>query len=393
MLWPFEINWERDVVERLEYLTNVLLARDDTEQRIQLRSGARRSLRFNTLVGSDIERTRYENTLIAGQPNTFELPLFMDAAWITTPIIDAEIVVASLDSTAFKSFVNGGQVLLMNAQHWKIADVTTFDAATITLTHEDGIGDWPLGTKIIPLVPARLNAAQPLRYLTDNVMTAEVEFALVDEWQGDAVVEANDFNGYPVYLNRSDFSEDITASIERNLNVFDNQVGAIEVTDIAGLHRFSKNHRWVLGSHVEIATFKQWLSQRVGRLNPFYLLSHSQDFVVQNPIASDAVFFSVANAGHALVVNETGRRDICIQLNNGTRFYRRITAVDVINSTTETVTINAALGVAITPADIRCVSYLRLMRLASDSIELAYKSDGVVTVALGLLSVRDSNNE
>jgi hypothetical protein len=224
-------------------------------------------------------------------------------------------------------------------------------------------------------------------------MTAEVEFLLTAEWQGVALTEAADFNGYPVYLQRSDWGDDLTAQIERNLSVFDNAIGAVHFNDVAGVHRFNRQYRLVLGTRAEIDHFKKWLAARAGRLNPFYLPSNSNDFTVQNAIADDETFISVANAGHAFVAGEIGRRDIVIELNNGTRYYRTIIAADAINASTETITINTALGVDVAPSDIRCVSYLRLMRLASDGVEVAYKTDGVATVALGFVSVRELNDE
>ena len=49
-VWPFPPNWATSVVERLEWLTDIMPGFDDTEQRAQLRYAPRRFLVYQFLL-------------------------------------------------------------------------------------------------------------------------------------------------------------------------------------------------------------------------------------------------------------------------------------------------------------------------------------------------------
>ena len=109
--------------------------------------------------------------------------------------------------------------------------------------------------------------------------------------------------------------------------------------------------------------------------------SWTQDLKVVAPISSAATTISVQWAGYTLFgKGKHNRKDLRIELNNGTVFYRRISnAVEA--GANETLTLSSALGAAVTPGQIRCVSFMALCTLASDEIDLEHEadSDGVAT--------------
>lgn len=389
MLWPFSINWRRDPIERLEWLTSILVSKNDTEEAVSVRTGARRFLSVSTLAAGDAERVRYENTVIAGQADSYELPLFMDASIVTAAVGASDDVIA-VDTTVGKSFSVGAEVVLLNEFSAAIETVESIEEDSITLAGAPG--EFPVGTKIIPLVKARIQAAQPLTYLSDGVMTADVDFSFDDEWIGSPASESADYRGYPVYIARSAWGENRAAQIGRNIHVFDNVVGKPGYTDKSGIHRARYPHQWVLANRQELADFRAWIAARRGRYAPFWTPSNLDDFKVTSNISSGATTIVVANRKHALVAGEIGRRDIMIELHNGTRYYRRITDI-APSGATETLTINAALGANVATSDIARVSYMRLMRLASDTVEIAYKKDDVAIVKLNFMSKRDGDDE
>jgi hypothetical protein len=389
MLWPFSINWRRDPIERLEWLTSIVVSQNDTEDAVSVRTGARRFLNVATVVAGDDERVLYENTVIAGQADSYDLPLFMDAAFVTEAVADVDVEIA-VDSTVGKSFSIGAEVVLLSEGSAAIETVESIEEDSITLAGAPG--EFPVGTKIIPLVKARIQAAQPLTYLSDGVMTADVEFSFDDEWIGSPASESADYRGCPVFIARTDWGENRSAQIARNIHVFDNVVGKPGYRDKAGVHRARYPHRWVLEGRQELAEFRAWIAARRGRYAPFWAPSNLDDFKVTGNIGSAATSITVANRKHAMVAGEVGRRDIMIELHNGTRYYRRITDI-APSGTTETLTIDSALGANVAASDIARVSYMRLMRLASDTVEIAYKKDDVAIVKLNFMSKRDSDDE
>lgn len=386
MLWPFAINWESRVLLRLEWLNQVQLSKNDTELVTQLRTGARRTLRFETLVGTDAERVQYENILIAGQADEYQLPWWPQQVWVTAPIADTDTVIAVTDTTR-RDLAPGAQVAVVNELRAVLATVDSLTTNSVTLTA--AVGEWPVGTKVVPVFDARIQSQQRLRYLTDAIMTAEVEFRATDEWVGTPADEADDYRGYPVLLPQSDWSEDLSVEISRAMAVFDNQTGVINYIDQADFSRSTRSHRFVVAGIDQLGELFNWLAARKGRYTPLWLPSNQNDFAVRNSISSGAITITVDNWRHADVVGEPGRQDIMIKLRDGTLFYRRIEDVEVLDADSERLTIDSALGVAVTPADIDIVSYLRFVRLASDAVEVAYENDLLALVAVSFVGKRE----
>ena len=89
-------------------------------------------------------------------------------------------------------------------------------------------------------------------------------------------------------------------------------------------------------------------------------------------VSAVATTMDVTSTGYAATVNrDIGRRDLQIQLANGTRLWRRVTAVTAISASVERLTI-AALGQAITPADVVAISWMTAVRAESDIVELRW---------------------
>ncbi|HEX7383349.1 MAG TPA: hypothetical protein VF291_03490, partial [Burkholderiaceae bacterium] len=85
---------------------------------------------------------------------------------------------------------------------------------------------------------------------------------------------------------------------------------------------------------------------------------------------------------------QPGRRDLHIELADGTVLYRRITA-SAASGDAETLTLDAALPAAIAPGAVRQINWLTLCSLASDSVKIDHQTDaaGVAVAALSWQAV------
>lgn len=118
--------------------------------------------------------------------------------------------------------------------------------------------------------------------------------------------------------------------------------------------------------------------------------SHQADLKVLSPIGAFDSAITVENRGYAAnVPGAVGRRDILIVTTVGSRYYRRITGATALTDATESIALESALGVPLLPEEIRQVSFLRLVRLESDAVEIAHQTDDMAEVTLTLKSLRD----
>ena len=385
--WIFAPNWVQPVVERLEWLTDVMESHAGFEQRVRLRAGARRSFEYSALVGSDTERVKMENLLLSWQARVFGLPLWTDVALAANPIPAGATSISV--TTANRDFAVGGLVGLVLATESEFAEITAVLPTSLTIKSPLD-STWPVGTKILPVQPARVQNELGLTYLSDAIGRATVRFQLEDEWLLPAATETLDYRGYPVLLTATNWTEDVDTDYARKLNELDFLTGRRAIDDLSGIGTVRRTHRWLISGRAAIAAFRSWLAARTGRLTPFWMPSFQSDLKVVSPIGAFDSAITVENRAYAAnVPAAVGRRDVMIATTSGSRYYRRITGATALTPSTESIAIDSVVGAALLPEQIRHVSFMKLVRLDSDAIELAHHTDDMAEVSISVRSIRD----
>ncbi len=385
--WVFAPNWVQPVIERLEWLTDVMESHAGFEQRVRLRAGARRSFEYSVLLGSDTERVKMENLLLSWQARVFGLPLWTDVAVAASPIPAGATSIAA--TTANRDFAVGGLLGLVLGMASEFAEITAVLPTSLTIKSPLD-ASWPAGTKILPVRPARVQNGLGLTYLSDAIGQATLRFQLEDEWQLPAAAEALDYRGYPVLLSATDWSGDVETDYTRKLGELDCLTGRRVIDDLSGIGTVRRTHRWLISGRAAIAAFRAWLAARAGRLTAFWMPSFQADLKVVSPIGAFDSAITVEHRAYAANVPAAiGRRDILIATTSGSRYYRRITGATALSPSTESLAIDSVLGTALRPEQIRQVSFMKLVRLDSDAIEIAHHTDNTAEVSISVTSIRD----
>ena len=118
--------------------------------------------------------------------------------------------------------------------------------------------------------------------------------------------------------------------------------------------------------------------------------SFQSDLKVVSPIGAFDSAITVENRAYAANVPAAiGRRDILIATTSGSRYYRRITGATALSPSTESIAIDSVVGAALLPEQIRHVSFMKLVRLDSDAVEIAHHTDDMAEVSISVRSIRD----
>ena len=385
--WIFAPNWVQPVIERLEWLTDVMESHAGFEQRVRLRAGARRSFEYSALVGSDTERVKMENLLLSWQARVFGLPLWTDVALAAGPIPAGSTSIAV--TTANRDFAVGGLVGLVLGMESEFAEITAVLPTSLTIKSPLD-STWPVGTKILPVRPARVQNDLGLTYLSDAIGQATLRFQFEDEWLLPAATETLDYRGYPVLLTATNWTEDVDTDYARKLNELDFLTGRRVIDDLSSVGTVRRTHRWLITGRAAITAFRSWLAARAGRLTAFWMPSFQSDLKVVNPIGAFDSAITVENRAYAANVPAAiGRRDILIATTSGSRYYRRITGATALSPSAESIAIDSVVGAALLPEQIRHVSFMKLVRLDSDAIEIAHQTDDTAEVSISVRSIRD----
>lgn len=373
VVWPLPPDWAPGVRESLAWATEIQQASaTGVTYHLCQRLGPLRTFDFEG--PSKGQERRVLDMLLSdrgGKP--WVLPIFPDQQWIRASI-SAGATFLPCDTAGY-DFVEGGSALLYRAVNdWELVSIDTVEPEGLGLLDELA-GNWAPGARLYPVRKARLRSTARLVGITDDVARARIGFTIDELCDWPAVLPSTSYLTHPVLENSRDFGDTSEVQYERLLGESGNGSGLPFVADTAGVPLRTTPHSWQLFGRAEQSAFRSLLYGLRGRQVPIWVPSWDSDLLPIASIGSSATAITVEWAGYTLFGRQQpNRRDIRIELNDGTLFYRRITGSAVVSGN-EVLQISSALGQAVAPGAIRRVSFMTLCTLASDEIQLQHSTD------------------
>ncbi|SER79167.1 hypothetical protein SAMN04244573_04324, partial [Azotobacter beijerinckii] len=388
--WAFAPDWADGVLERLTWATDILQSESGVEQRRAIRLAPRREFEAPMRVEGR-ERQLLDMALFGWGARTWALPVWPDIQLLDQPLALGATRIAC--ATAGLDFAVGRLALLRGESAFasEAVEVAGIDASGLDLARPTQQA-WPAGARLYPARSAQLLEQPSLTRLTDTAQSAEVRFRLVEPCDWPESLPATLYRGRPVFEQRPDESQDLTASFARLLAELDNGAAIPRVTDVAGRAFPVQGHRWLGMGRAERSALRSLLYALRGRQVPVWLPTHAADLEPVATVTAVATTLDVANVGYTRFGQaKPGRCDIRLELWDGTAFHRRITGSSELSADVERLSIDSPLGVQIEPAEVLRISWLTLCRLDSDSLEIHHETDseGVANCALVFRGVRD----
>lgn len=389
-VWSIRPNWREGVLERLEWLTDVMVSSVGAEQRRALRLSPRRYIEI-TVNPTKNERSFLDLTLHNMGSDDWLFPLWWDQGKLVADV-EAGDARVEFDNT-YREFLTGGVALIYK-------DTFTWEVISIVGQDDEGLdldvvldSDWPEGTKVYPLRLARLPVDTSLSALTSTVGESVLMFQ---------VIQANDFvetipddmvfEGRPVLLSPPNRSTEITTDHLRLSSDRDNNTGLPYRVDPADRAFQVQAHSWTKNGRQAQAEFRAFLYWLRGRQRSLWLPSFNQDFVTarSSNLAStnldiQKVGYTYAGGGQPI----PGRDRVLI---NGVT-PARITALGAPQAAGEE---RLRVGAGLTAAVASGVpgSFLSPARLNQDAVELMHHtdSDGALECGLTFQTFKDSRD-
>jgi len=384
-LWPFKPNGP--VLERLEWMTDVLESSSGVEQRIALRRYPRRYFEFDILLDAAAARTA-ENLLAGNGNGEWYLPVWMDAEPLAATLSAGATSVPA--GASVRDYTAGNMLLLMGntgaGNEGVVVDTPGSSAVTLAAPTA---ATWPAGSLVVPLRTARLPASLSVSRFTGASLYGRLRWQCVDATDWSTATETT-YRSYPVMTHRTNWDQDPTREYATKQAVIDSGVGVPRWIDIAATPIAVQNHRWLCDGRAEIDAMRRWFFSRRGRLACFWLPSWGRDLEVQATIGASDTTIDVEHCSYTdHIAQAVGRRDIRIELTDGTVYYRRITASAEIDADTERLTISSALGASVSPASIYAISFMHLARLDTDAVEIAWHRWDVAEAVFTVRGIRN----
>ena len=377
--------WRSGFLERLEWLTDVSIARDGSEQRVALRAQPRRSFEFDVLEYGN--RGALDLLLNAWQSRVYAVPVWTDKSRLSAPLSAGATSIAT--STTDLDYHTGGLVVVGNtAGATEALEILSLTESSLTLKRPV-IGNWPAGAWIAPARLARLPASQTVTRPTAAMSQAKLRFDLEDlVLPVTAASSPVQYRGYDTLLHYPNRVEDVTVEYQRLTDVLDYQTGTPIVTDAPNRPFIVRQYEFLLVDRSDITTIRRWLLARGGRQVPVWVPTWERGLGVAAAFTSDATEILVESRGFSTYYAAMpGRQDIAFLHNDGSWTLRQISAFEYVDGIVERMRLNASLGRAGMAEDFKIVCFLELARLDSDAIEIFFETDKIARVSIPLRSV------
>jgi hypothetical protein len=388
VVFPFAPHWSNDFTESLEWKTNVIRAYDGSEQRRSLRTKPRRNFSFvATLFGRS--PARLESMLWGWQNRQFAIPVWSDRTRLpnTQNAGDTSITL----STSSYSFAAGGMLILYaNETSYEVAEIDTVSSGAILLKRPLGF-TWPKGTSIIPIVLGHMPTEVSITRHIDDKLSANLQFStspdMTDPYMPDAA-PATTYDGYEVLLRQPNWSGALDNTFGFEFGTVDGNTGPLAWLTTEKYPRLTRRYTWLFDSRNNILLFRQLLARLRGQAKPILIPTWHQDFVVTKDIGTTDDFVEVYDDGFQLLVGvDPTRSRLVLRLKDGTMIFRKITGLSSPNPGRTSIKIDTQWGRQIKSTDIKALNLLVLMRLATDQVEIVWKSDSVATIDTSFISV------
>lgn len=372
--WALTPDWSTGLRETLQFKTDVMTAWSGAEQRRALRIAPRRRFEFSSPMANQ-ERRIIEASLFAWSSMIWALPIFSDGQRLTSALSPGMLTVAC--DTVNRDFRAGGlAILITDAANYEVLQITSVTNTSLALTNAVA-GSWPVGSRLYPVRTARLASYPKITRRNGQFAEVQPSFVTVEPCDWTPASGLPTYRTYPV-LENSPEADGADASYERQANLIDNDTGVVEIDDTADIGFPVWTHQWFMQGRTQRTFFRALMYLLKGRQGEIWVPTYQSDLKLVALIGTSATTIDVEMTGYTLyLVGQLNRKDIRIELLNGTVFYRRITGSTGVDANTERLSIDSALGQSVDPTQIRRISYMSLCRLNSDSIDLNHEGSDV----------------
>jgi hypothetical protein len=375
------INWDKGVLERYSFLTDIITSWDGSEQRVKLRATPRREIEAHLQVFDLASMRKLQSTLFGWQSRSYLIPYWPDYYSLTADLPAGSTAIPNIP-TADSEFIAGGVALLFNSlmdnESVQLQAVQSNQLVLDLPTQQA----WPAGTRIYSAKFARIASQQTVTRPTRHMLDMQAKFIVTDNSGLTEMEGATLYKGYPVLLDIPNEVQDLSEDLLRPLLEFDTETVNPVVDDPIGYTTIVRRMDWLMKSRKERADFRKWLYARAGRWKPFWMPSWNEDFKLASLLAGTGTKLVVDFAFYKRFVPATLMRNaLMIELFNGTRIFKDILSIDEISETEENVFIDSAVGFDIYPQDVKRISYLNLSRLDSDTVEIFHETDTISRVS------------
>lgn len=391
-LFPILPNWKSGVTETLTWMTDIMISEQNVEQRRSVRRYPRRTFE-GSFLRAGAARARIDHFFAGTGRKLCLMPIWHEQFALRGEGRTDGIVVFPAGSLAKREFRMGDLVMITTGDPDKtfILSVTVYNevADSITLQGLTASGQWPAGSRIIPLRVARVLDATSISNPADRVGVSQIRFQLMD-------ADSNFLGDWnycsPLWRYKPDRQVAVDVSYDRKDYLLDFEAGVMALTETSERAAINTSMRYTFFGRDEVSEMRAFLYNARGRARRFYMPSYTVDLVAAEAIATGNTF-DVLPSGFIDYMDspQQARRIVSVEFKDGRpTIYRNILSVVNIpelsapfSTRVERITVDLDMP-PIEVDEIARISFVVPTRFDQDSFEIFHHTDGLKAVSVSV---------
>jgi len=376
---------QKEIVEKLQWVTNILKSKDGSLQRISVRYVPRQSYKISLIIESEKEQARMDAAVFSWLKRTWGLPVWPELE-IHTATINANDTIITVDTTNADFRDNSLGIIWKSPTEAEVIQIETVAADSLTLSNP--VQNTYTGLKLImPCRQAVIQGNIIRKNYSAGLAMYELFFLVKDNVLLTGYTPATTYKGLPVITQATAVDPTQKKTVDGDVSVTDYETGVFEQFSDSDFNIYLQSHLFYNDSKAEAWEFRKFLHSLYGMQGVFYVITGKKDMELSQGFGASDTSFNIYNVGLAdnMGVNDL-RKDIAFVFPNGTQYYREVTGITKSGSE-EIVTIDSNLGVSVEPGDC-VISFLDKMCLAEDEAEFIWTRAGENQCKLNLMAVK-----
>ena len=374
------------MTEYLEWLTDIITARDGSEQRISVRRTPRQGYQITVRFETEQEQAAYEALMFKSQKRAWGFPIWTE--WVIhTGTISAGASTITVDTTNADFRDDSLGIIWKSPTDYEIIKIATVAAGSLALSTVMQ-GTFTGEKYIMPLRITQMNQAVKRKITPDGDAEASVNFVVKDNALLTSYVAATTYKGLTVITKAAYVDGSLDETSDADIIISDYDTGEFLLYSDSDYNKITQSHLFKNFTKAECWAHREFIHSLLGQQGTVWIPSFKDDMILTDAIGVADMSFRIENIGLAdnMELNAL-RTDVAFVYPDGSMILREITGITE-SGDEEIISIDLALGVEINPGDVQ-ICFLDRYRLVSDKVKFEWETMGRNENQVDFLRVRE----
>lgn len=372
--------------ESWEWLTEVQTAWDRSERRLALRDVPRTSYSMKYLLKPSAATLM--DMMVYELPNfNFSLPMFEQAAPAQAVNAGAESIPCDV-SRHFWSVGEEG-VIWSDPRRCELFTVSAIGASSLSV--ETPLSNSYSGAVVVPCTKGFIEKFS--RRDACGMTEAEATFTVEDvpKWEVGGTptqIDGRDFWDIPAQSRKG--GSGISRTVQFDRVIIDGNIGPRFIARAADYPSAEWTATIFEPDRAGITSLRGSILRRQGMARPFWTSTGRRDIVPSGTLRANSSTLEIEGSGtNRPFITGSRRQRILIEMRDGTMFHRTVRAISRKTVELDNVEMSEALSTTrdYQPGDFLRISFVTLVRLASDTVRWKWKKGGGVELSFKMVEV------